>query len=285
MILIIAEACFVVGVAGPVYWRMNEYSTFQYGCKDLVGSKVSNGATVNDTTVRWEQFTCPNGHALTGIHNGFGDHAPYPNDAVLIPSFTPPSGLLGLFAVYDLGDSCPGSNPSFSWSKGPPLVSGVPIAYSATVMDYCAVVKGSAAEVSSFSLEWSTGPYALYVEPSVLLSAPNATVARGHNATVILTVTSLHGFDGNLSFTHIGFAYPSTGPWSGNLWVNPKSLMVRAGGSNSTVVTGEAYQNLPAGTWNVRLYADAEYGLRFYGDYSGSATRTGNSTIIKITVT
>ncbi len=283
--LVVLETSLFAGFAGFSYWRVIEYSSFQYGCKDLVASKASNGATVNDTTVRWEQITCPNNHALTGIHWGFGDHTPYPNWAVLIPIFTAPPGLLGLFAVSDLADSCPGPNPSVSWSKGPPLVSGVSIEYPATFMDYCAVVSGSAGMISPFSLQWSAGPYSPYVEPTVLLSAPSVTVARGHNATFTLMMTSLHGFDGNVSFTHIGFVYPSTGPWSGNLWFSQRSLIVRAGGSNSTVVTVQAYQNSPAGTWNVQLYGDAEYRLRFYGDYSGSATSIGSSTVMQITMT
>jgi hypothetical protein len=283
LIVLIAETSVVMTQRISSAIQSISYGTFSYGCRDLQASPASNGATINDTTVRWEQFTCPKGHALRVAPASFDCHDfGWVRCATMTPTFIPPHGLLGIYAVGDLIDSCPGPNPSLPL-KGPPLISGVPIHYGYTVMDYCAVVSRAVGSIDPFSIEWSTGPYRPYVIPSVGMSAPSMTVARGQNATFTLTLTSLRGFEGNVSFTRIGSVQPYM--LYGGVYIKPSSVIVPAGGSKSTTVTIQIPTTQPPAQYTIPVYGDAEYGLQFYGDYSGSPTREGNSTNIQLTIT
>jgi hypothetical protein len=194
--------------------------------------------------------------------------------ATLIPNFTASPGVLGIFAIYNPIDECPGMNPTMPFNRSP-LISGVSLIYSQSSLDYCVIVNASVKTISSFSLEWSTGPQTPHTMPSVGFSAPRVSVSHGQNATFLLTLRSLHGFRGNVTFSLGGGLYA---------WLNPRSVLVKSGGSNSTTVTIET-TGLSPGSYYVRPVADPVYSLQFYGDYSGSPLNQGNSTTIPISVT
>jgi hypothetical protein len=277
VILVIAEASVFTGLEAIAWSHSYVYGSVQYGCKTLVGSRASNGSTVNITNVHWMVFGCPGGSAVTVAPGPFtcffcAHEPPY---ATLIPNFTASPGVLGIFAIYDPIDECPGPNPTMPFNRSP-LISGVSLIYSQSSLDYCVIVNASVKTISSFSLEWSTGPQTPpYTMPSVGFSAPSVSVNHGQNATFLLTLRSLHGFRGNVTFSLGGGLYA---------WLNPRSVLVKSGGSNSTTVTIET-TGLSPGSYYVRPVADPVYGLQFYGDYSGSPLYQGNSTTIPISVT
>src|SRR5436189_171967 len=87
-------------------------------------------------------------------------------------------------------------------------------------LDYCVIINASVKTISSFSLEWSTGPRTPpYTMPSVGFSAPSVSVSHGQNATFPLTLRSLHGFRGNVTFSLGGGLYA---------WLNPRSVLVKS---------------------------------------------------------
>ncbi len=252
------------------------YGSVQYGCKTLVGSRASNGSTVNITNVRWMVFGCPGGPAVTVAPGPFTCFfcAHEPPFATLIPNFTASPGVLGIFAVSDPQWDCPGQNPTIPFNRTP-LVSGRSLIYFDHDIDYCVVLNSSVKTISPFGIQWSTGPQTPYTMPSVGFSAPSVSVSHGQNATFLLTLRSLHGFRGNVTFSLGGGLYA---------WLNPRSVLVGSGGSNSTTVTIET-TGLSPGSYSVQPIADPVYGLQFYGDYSGSPLYQGNSTTIPISVT
>ncbi len=277
VILVIGETSVLTEVEAVIWSHSLVYGSVQYGCRSLVGSRTSNGATVNITDARWIVFGCPNGSAVKVAPGPFtcifcAHESPY---ATIIPTFTASPGVLGIFAVYDPPWDCPGQNPTIPFNRSP-LVSGVSVFYAQNDLYYCVIVNSSVNTIEPFSVEWSTGPQTHpYVMPTVSLSAPSVTVTHGQNATFPLTVKSLHGFHGNVTF-HLG----------GGLYafLSPRSILIKAEGSNSTTVTVETIGYTP-GSYYVEPVADPVYGLQFYGDYSGSPLYEGNSTTIPITIT
>ncbi len=277
LILVISETSALTEIGTATWSRALTYGSFQYGCSTLVGSPASNGATVNITNVRWMVFQCPNASALI-VHPApcfFCSRGPL--SIGITPTFTPPPGVLGIFIVDDPSNSCPGQDPT---SHHLPLVSGVStfyVQYTSRGPDYCVILNSSVKTIEPFSVQWSTGPPTPpYVMPTVSFSAPSVTVAHGQNATFQLTLKSEHGFHGNVTFEG-GGGFP--------FFLNPRSLLIKADGSNSTTVTVETTSYTPPGSYYVWPVADPVYGLQFYGDYSGSPTYQGNSTKIPITIT
>lgn len=232
VIIVIAQATVLTGLEALASSHSYVYGSVQYGCKTLLGSKVSNGATLNITNVHWMLFSCPDGPAVNVVPGPYtcffcAHELPY---ATLIPSFTASPGVLGIFAIYDPIDECPGPNPTTLFNRSP-IVSGVSLFYDQRSLDYCVVVNASAETIDSFSLEWSTGPQTpSYTLPSVGFLAPSVSVSHGQNATFPLTSTSLHGFHGNVTFSFGVGLYA---------WLRPNSLLIKSGGSNSTTVTIE----------------------------------------------
>src|SRR5690242_3560205 len=77
------------------------YGGFQYGCTTLQATPVST-----NSSVRWTRLGCPNGPALILSRSMF-DCATRENPCTLIvPTFTPPNGLLALYTV-DHSSPCP----------------------------------------------------------------------------------------------------------------------------------------------------------------------------------
>src|SRR3989442_3102775 len=232
---------------------------FTYGCPTL-----DAGSAFNDSLVRWVTLTCPGEPALKLTPSQFSCGAHENSCTEIFPTFTPPPGLLGLFLVDHGSQNCPNSYyPSATHST---LMSGERIlAYSPEVpLDYCAVVKRSAGLLESFNVEWTPG-FGIQRDNRILLSATNGIATSGGSATLTVQASDPFGFDVTVSFG-IGFVLPYTVFRA--ISISPASILVRAGGSNSTVVTFDASPGQTPGTYEVEIDATPVYGLRFYGDYA-----------------
>jgi hypothetical protein len=287
LVLVIVETSAITGVEALAWSHYAEYGNVQYGCSTLVGSNASNPATVNITNVHWMVFGCPNGPAVKvapGPLTCFfcAHEPPY---ASITPTFTPPLGIVGIFAVSDPQWDCPGQNPTIPFNRIP-LVSGRSLIYFDHDIDYCVVLNSSVKTISPFSIEWSTGPpQGSYTMPSVMLFAPNATALQGQNATFALTLSSQHGFAGNVTLTGgISQLYQNK-TFFADILFKSRSLILKPGSFNSTTVIVWPASSQAPGTYTLEFYADPVYNLSFYGDYAGSATRTGGSTTIQFTIT
>ena len=169
------------------YVQAYQFGGFQYGCSNLQASTVSN-----DSLIRWVRLTCPNGPAVRMLPNGDCGVKENPCPHV-IPTYTSPGGLLGLYAVDHADPACPDNSHPYA---GYLLFSGVGQVYGswgfgATDIDYCAVTKASGGTMEGFSLQWSLGETTT-LPPSFhsAVSASNVTVAHGGTAVFTMTVTS-----------------------------------------------------------------------------------------------
>ncbi len=131
------------------YVQAYQFGGFQYGCSNLQASTVSN-----DSLIRWVRLTCPNGPAVRMLPNGDCGVKENPC-AHVIPTYTSPRGLLGLYAVDHANPACPDNSHPYA---GYLLISGVGQVYGswgfgATDIDYCAVTKASGGTVDGFSLQ------------------------------------------------------------------------------------------------------------------------------------
>lgn len=235
--------------------------------------------------IRWVLFTCPNGPALI-INPGFNAGTREPPYAMILPTFTPPPGLLGIYTIVP-GAKCFHPDLEISgYYNPPPLISGASEYTTDTGLNYCAVLTGPAGTLNGFKINWSTGLGKQFtVSSSMELSAPNTAVMHGQNATFKLTLTSLNGFSGNVSF-HLGVVQQSINKsFTPSIYLNPRTLLLKAGGSNSTIVIVQTSPVQPAGKYSMQFYAIPVYGLRFYGDYLATPTYVGNSTSIQVEVT
>jgi len=189
----------------------------------------------------------------------------------VFPTFTPPRGLLGLYSVDHANPACPDfSRPGAMYL----LESGVgeiygPRGFNAFDLDYCAVTAVSAGTTEGFSLQWTLGTGG--AGSWFLSSVPsNVTVAHGGAATFIMTLTSRNQFFGNLSFA----AGKISNPYAANpatlpiLSFSPGSVILKADGSNSTLVTISTSQNTALGSWQAQLLTTPVYGLWHYGGFS-----------------
>lgn len=285
LILVVVEGSLLTGVEAVAWSHYAEYGSVQYGCSTLVGSKASNPATVNVTNVRWMVFGCPNGSAVSvalgPLTCFFCAHEP--NYASITPSFNPPPGVLGIFAVADTPD-CPGQNPTMPFNRTP-LVSGRSIIYFQTDIYYCVILNSAVKTINPFSIEWSAGPpKGSYTMPSVGLFAPNLTAINGQNAAFTLTLSSQHGFEGNVTLQSATPSRNQTTFYFADILFRSKSLTLKPGGLNSTTVTILPSGSQAPGTYSLQLFAEPVYGLSTYGDYAGSTTRSGGSTTIQLTI-
>jgi hypothetical protein len=117
------------------------------------------------------------------------------------------------------------------------------------------------------------------------LSATDATVAHGQNATLRLALKSLQSFPENVSF-QLGF--PGNTPNSSftpSIYFKPRTLLLKPEGSNSTLVTIQVSPSQAPGDYKMVFYGVPVYGLGFYGDYLATPTYIGNQTLIHVTVT
>jgi len=209
----------------------------------------------------------------------------------VFPTFTPPRGLLGLYAVDHASPACPDiSRPRAMYL----LESGVgeiygPRGFDAFDLDYCAVTSVSAGTMEGFSLRWTLGSGG--VGSWFLSSVPsNVTVAHGGNATFTMTLTSRNQFFGNLSFAtgQISNPYAANPATPPTLSFSPASVILKPDGSNSTVVTIRASPNTALGSWQAQLLTTPVYGLWQYGGFSifaGSAEYSSYLTSMTVFVT
>jgi hypothetical protein len=154
------------------------------------------------------------------------------------------------------------------------LASGVsevygPFGFNAFDLDYCAVTTVSTGTMEGFSLQWSLGYGGVgsWFRSSV---PSNVTVAHGGSATFTMTLTSYNQFSGNLSFAtgQVSDPYaamPATPP---TLSFSPRSVILKADGSNSTLVTIRASANTALGSWQAQVLTTPVYGLWNYGGFS-----------------
>jgi hypothetical protein len=264
--LLIAESSFSLALVVERYVQAYEFGGFQYGCSSLQAATVSN-----DSFIRWVRLTCPNAPAVRMTPNGYcGVHE---NPCTLvIPTYTSPRGLLGLYAVDHANPACPDNSHPYA---GYLLISGLGQVYGswgfgATDIDYCAVTKASAGTMEGFSLQWSLGETTT-LPPSFRssVSASNVTVAHGGTAVFTMTVTSKDQFFGNLSFIEdrviqVNGAFPPT------LTFNSGSVILKADGTNSTMVTIQASPYTSLGPWYAYVDITPVYGLNYYGGYGYS---------------
>jgi hypothetical protein len=133
--------------------------------------------------------------------------------------------------------TAPGGCPRSQGTFGVLLKSGEEVAIGGVsyVFDYCAVVDNSVSRVDSFTIDWSEGtPPVTLPAPFKLTASPTTeTVPSGGTANFTITVTSLGGWTGNVTLGLVG-GYTALGvPYQ----MSPFNLVVRAGGSNVTVLT------------------------------------------------
>ena len=267
LVMLIVESSLLLGlnvqryVGG--YVRAYQFGGFQYGCSNLQASTVSN-----DSLIRWVRLTCPNRPAVRMLPNGDCGVKENPC-AHVIPTYSSPRGLLGLYAVDHADPACPDNLHPYA---GYLLNSGVGQVYGswgfgATDIDYCAVTQASGGTMEAFSLQWSLGTTTT-LPPSFQssVSASNVTVAHGGTAMFTMTLTSKNQFSGNLSFVEdrviqVNGALPPT------LSFNPQSVILRADGSSSTTVTIDAWPYTTLGPWYAYVDITPVYGLNYYGGY------------------
>lgn len=283
VILVIGMASVLTSVEALAWFHYEEYGSVQYGCNTLAGSKASNPSTVNVTDVRWMLFECPGGSAayvtpgpLTCF---FCAHEP--NYASITPHFTPPAGVLGIFAVSDPQWDCPGQNPT---TLHIPLVSGWSQPYVDRNIDYCVVLNSSVKSISPFSIEWSAGPLQGSALPSVGVSAPNASTPQGQNVTTTLSLSSQNGFAGKVTLSGYMIQRFLNQTYYPQILFKSDSLTLKPGGQNSTTVTIRLFGTYTPATYWVQFSAGPIFNLSSYGDYAGSATRLGGSTDMQLTI-
>ena len=270
-VVVVESSLLLVLVVGN-FASSARYGGFQYGCPTLQATPVST-----NSSVRWTRLGCPNGPALVLSHSMF-DCATRENSCTLIvPTFTPPDGLLALFTV-DHASPCPDdTHPSlgaFMWS-------GVSELYGwgnqATSLDYCAVTRTSVGTLAGFSVQWSLGEGTTQI-PYILPRAPvTIKIARGGSIAFALNVTSRYGFYGNVSFSS-DLIPNSAGQVPPSISFSPQSLTLSNGGSNSTTVTVQASSYTTPVSWYVDLNASPVFGLEHYGDF-GLPSRTNYATV------
>src|SRR5712691_10515422 len=264
VVLIVGEFSLIFTESAQMFTTAYNYGTVHYGCPNLQGSIVRN-----DSTVRWVFLTCPNGPALVDTPSSPGWAHGLP-PAILLPTFAPPPGLLGIYTIGPSYGKCPNpdqGNPGIS----PPMISGVSVVAFDTGLNYCAALTGPAGTLSGFIIHWTVGngrPYT--VSNSMELFAPDVTVARGQNATLRLTVKSLQSFSENVSF-QVGFPLnTANNVFTPSTYFKPLTLLLGPGSSNSTLVTLQVSPAQPPGNYQMTFTGVPVYGLRFYGDYQAT---------------
>ena len=264
--LLVVESCFLLVLNVERLFQSYEFGSFQYGCSSLQASMISS-----DSWIRWVRLSCPNGAPAVRMFPTAYCGVREPPCARVIPTYTSPGGLLGLYAVDHADPACPDNSHPYA---GYLLFSGVGQVYGswgfgATDIDYCAVTKASGGTMEGFSLQWSLGETTT-LPPSFhsAVSASNVTVAHGGTAMFTMTVTSKNQFSGNLSFiedrvinANGASAFPPT------LSFNPQNVILRADGSNSTTVSIQTTPSTTLGRWFAYVDITPVYGVNYYGGY------------------
>jgi hypothetical protein len=159
---------------------------------------------------------------------------------------------------------------------------------SPTNLDYCAVVKQSAGTINGFTVEWTVGEGGggYNNNNKITASVTNATVTIGNSATLTLRVMNQYNFDVTLYFAKGDtFLTPNYNYTFAGISFNPPTVTVKGGGSNSTIVTLAGSSSQVPGNYEIGLDANPIYGLRFYGDYGGTASYSGTGAITYLKLT
>ncbi len=275
LMLLIAESLSLFVLVLENYRQEWSYGSFQYGCSSLQASPAAS----NDSFVRWVRLTCPNGPAVRMSPSGSCGVRENPCTHIF-PIFTPPTGLLGLYAVDHANPTRPDNSPYAGYL----MVNGVGEIYGsfgfpATDLDYCAVTTASGGTMDEFSVRWSLGYGVL--SPWFRSSFPsNVTVTQDGTATFTMTLTSYNPYSGNLSFAtgQVSNEYAGSPITPPTLSFSPRSVILKADGSNSTLVTIHAAPNTNLGSWRAQLFMTPVYGLWYYGGFTPAPYASANGT-------
>ena len=262
--LLVVESCFLLVLNVERLFQSYEFGSFQYGCSSLQASMISS-----DSWIRWVRLSCPNGAPAVRMFPTAYCGVREPPCARVIPTYTSPGGLLGLYAVDHANPACPDNSHPYA---GYLLINGVGQVYGswgfgATDIDYCAVTKASDGTMDGFNLRWSLGE-TTRLPPSFhsSVSASNVTVVHGGTAMFTMTVTNKNQFSGNLSFIEdrviqVNGAFPPIFSF------NPQSVILKADRTNSTTVTIHASSYTTFGPWFAYVDITPVYGVNYYGGY------------------
>jgi len=232
------------------------------GCSNLVASAVSGNGQV-----RGVLLTCPNGPAFAiSPPWDIGRDIPFLYAA---PFFSPPPGLLGLYLFDYTAPACPTAiqyRPLFV-----NMTQGLGGTAGSQFFNSCAIVNSTAGTIGGFNIKWLLTHGAIsFSPPSFMLSSHNTTVMAGQNATVVLTATSLHGFNGTVIF-NVSVSQPSPSMYFIPTFLfRPQSVVLNAPGSNQTLVTIKVPRGSTPGNYTLHFIADPVNDLVHYGDFSAS---------------
>ncbi len=233
-------------------------------CASLTGTiiaQTSNNQTSNTRTV---VFDCPGKTALRifPLDSFTCPTCRDPQFFPVVPVFSLPQEYLTLSLTCQ-GDCFAGQNPA-------PLKSGQVIFLSSWWgYNYIAVVRNSPTKISSFAVTWRNGEYLPPSPPpppppffELYASPVNITIPAGQAGSSTLFVTSLHRFNGTVGF------------WGAFTWSNmtgeptfsfaPARVLLRAGGSNLTIVTVTTFSYTPRGRYVVSIFGQSD------GDVNGT---------------
>jgi hypothetical protein len=235
LILLALETSILILIA--VEWSLGNQSfppislmaPVEAGCGSLTARVVSQGSA--NRTVLYDCSGSPGkGPALKmSVFNGGGSVAS-------VPVFTLPQEYRKLWLIDGGSGNCTSGAPTPIRSSE---VVGLGAYWQPSTYDYCAAVS-PAGPVTGFTVRWSLGRFPPYSPPpplfSVSISPNRITVPAGQNQNVTARVTSLGKFNGTVRFSG-GFSGGPNPTGYLELSFQPATVLVRAGGSNSTVVT------------------------------------------------
>src|SRR5207247_1896294 len=170
---------------------------------------------------------------------------PYSPRFAVVPTFSLPRGYLTLSLT---SQSCFGGPQIIPLKTGQEIGVG---GYSSSY-NYCAVIDNSVSKVSGFTIDWSLGtPPVFRPAPFVVTVTPStATISAGQTANYTITVSSLKGWTGNVSFYgYMGGGVPNRtgGPISFDLI--PPTLLLKPDESNHTALSVPTRQCTTAGDY------------------------------------
>jgi hypothetical protein len=233
LILLAAETVILVTVLvewsfqNQAFPSISVYPPMQPQCYALTPLEMSRDQ-YNRTVLFNCRGTAGKGPALKAASTLFEGPASYPHYSQVAPSFSLPKGYQELLLTYT-GD-CTDRN-SIALTSGHRISVSDDRTYS-----YCAVISISAGRVDSFTVRWYSQPYV----PCCALSASPSqiTIQNGQFGYVTILVTSLGTFSGNVSLNYY-LTWLSGSHYTYGLYGSFKaaSLFLKAGGSNSTVLT------------------------------------------------
>ena len=213
---------------------------FEPQCATLSAETFSE--TAENRTVR---FTC-DGRAALAMNVPFQLFPQRDAPIVrVVPTFSLPPGYMRLYLTTASLSDC-----SYQYYALLNNGEAVAVGGSTWAYVYCAIVDNSVSQVSGFTITWSPGEPPTYRPAPVALSASPSTItiSAGQTANSTITVTGVGGFSGNVSFygQMVAIDYRAIGgPITFSF--SPRSVLVEAGGSNSTTLMVPTKQCTPEG--------------------------------------